>query len=57
MVGTTCCLSNSTSAASPSLSEALAGGLGDQSELEKRMSPSLGNVLLGLGIDTDPDPP
>jgi hypothetical protein len=36
--------------------ETLAGGLGHRSELEERMAPSLGKVLLGRVIDADPAP-
>src|SRR5436190_1147602 len=35
----------------------LTGGLDHRSELEQRMAPSLGKVLLGLFIDADADPP
>jgi hypothetical protein len=36
--------------------EALPGGLGHRSELEERMAPSLGKVLLGRVIHADPAP-
>jgi hypothetical protein len=36
--------------------ETLPGGLGHRSELEERMAPSLGKVLLGRVIHADPAP-
>jgi hypothetical protein len=47
----------SGSRAADSKYETLADGLGHRSELEERMAPSLGKVLLGRVIDADPASP